>query len=412
MQGQAGQGFLRGFWEKHPALYELAQILGDGQWVSHVFEWVFMMVSRFAGYMMTFAIGYLIYYAIETKHSIDAIPVHPGLADNLAVYSNVIINVAPELVFPGVVVMCMRAFAARRWWDGVLYLVTSAAFVILTMVLLNAFMNNGISQSFLAGMLFWRAGAALFYTVVVAYCSGHGGLDLKTLLAELDGLREQIESRDSRVTDLEQQLDAANVRINALTRQEQDKDQEIALQKEQLERKQSMLKNGHGEVSDLSGQLQNMTSQLSQVNQEKLQLTSQVTRSQQQVSDLSAKLQAAEKQVNDLTKEVTSLTAKLQDMTSSIGQAKEVRSKRSQAEEVTSKPAQGTVLQFTPKGDGRTKHDPREVKAWCEAHKDLTQAEQAEQLGISDAANLRRILRKARELEEAEAGQPQAANDL
>jgi hypothetical protein len=121
-------------------------------------------------------------------------------------------------------------------------------------------------------------------------------------------------------------------------------------------------------------------------------------------------------QVNRSQLEVRSLTSKVQEMTSSSTGKIEVTAKRSQVsshnrpeQQVTPNGSQGTVLQFVPKqGEGRTKHDPREVKAWCEAHTDLTQAEQAAQLGISDAANLRRLLRRARELE---ATTGQVAND-
>lgn len=204
------------FWNKHPILSQIIQVVREGQWITHVFEWLFMMVSRLTGYAMTLAIGYLIYYAIEFKHSLDAVIAHPGFADNLASYSNVIINVGPELVFPGVVVLCIRSLTARRWLDGTLYLVTTILFVTLTMVLLNAFMDNQITAGFLAAMLFWRAFASLWYTVVAAYCGGHGGLDLRGLLRELDTLREQLDSGQQRVSTLEQHLSTAQQQASSV----------------------------------------------------------------------------------------------------------------------------------------------------------------------------------------------------
>ncbi len=194
------------YWDRHPIQYAVIRIIRDGQWVTHLFEWLFMMISRFAGYAMTLAIGYLIYYAIEFKQSLDTVMVHPGLVDTLASLSNVVINVGPELVFPGVVVLCMQAFTVRRWLDGLLYLGTALWCVILTMVLLHAFMSNQITASFLSVMLFWRAGAALFYTVVAAYASGHGGLDIRVLLQELDTLRGQLDTERQSVSCLREQV--------------------------------------------------------------------------------------------------------------------------------------------------------------------------------------------------------------
>jgi peptidoglycan hydrolase CwlO-like protein len=207
------------YWQRHPMQYTIVEIIREGEWVTHVFEWLFMMVSRFAGYLMTLAVGYLIFYAIEFKKSLEVVAERPEFADQLAIVSNVIINVAPELVFPGVVVLCMRAFTARRWLDGTLYLITTITFVVLTMVLLNAFMNNEISKAFLASMLFWRAGAALFYTVVVAYCGGHGGLSMRLLLAELDTLRAQRDSGQQTASSLQKELGMAKLRMSSLQQQ-------------------------------------------------------------------------------------------------------------------------------------------------------------------------------------------------
>jgi len=226
---------LQSYWDRHPIQYLIIQIVREGQWVTHVFEWIFMMVSRFAGYLMTLAVGYLIFYAIETKHSLDAIPAHPQFADQIAIYSNVIINVTPELVFPGVVVLCIRAFTIRRWVDAFAYLITTIAFGILTMVLLNAFMNGQITKDFLATMLFWRAGAALAYTVVVAYCSGHGGLDFKTLLQELDTLRSQLDTGQQTVSTLQEQLSSVQQRASSLQQQVDTGRQELSNLRRQLD---------------------------------------------------------------------------------------------------------------------------------------------------------------------------------
>src|SRR5579859_7264113 len=210
---------MQAYWEQHPILYQIFQITREGQWITHVFEWIFMMVSRLTGYLMTIAIGYLIYYAIEFKHSLDAVSAHPELPDSLASLSNVVINVGPELVFPGVVVLCIRSFTVRRWLDGALYLITTIWFVTLTMVLLNAFMTDGINKDFLAAMLFWRAGAALSYTVVVAYCSGHGGLDFQSLLKELDTLRAHLDTGQQTVSSLQEHLSSVKLEVSSLQQQ-------------------------------------------------------------------------------------------------------------------------------------------------------------------------------------------------
>src|SRR6266487_3323864 len=223
------------YWEEHPTAYEIVQIIREGQWVTHVFEWIFMMVSRFAGYLMTLAVGYLIYYAIEFKHSLDAIPAHPQFSDALASFSNVVINVGPELVFPGVVVLCIRAFTVRRWLDAVLYLVTTIAFVILTMVLLNAFMSGQITKVFLESMLFWRAGAALSYTVVVAYCGGHGGLDFRSLLNELDTLRGQLDGGQQTVSSLQEELSTVQQRVSSLQQQVNSGQREVSSLQEEVD---------------------------------------------------------------------------------------------------------------------------------------------------------------------------------
>jgi peptidoglycan hydrolase CwlO-like protein len=253
---------LQQYWEKHPVQYEVVQILREGEWVTHVFEWVFMMVSRFAGYIMTLAVGYLILYVIETKHGLDAIPVHSQLSDQLAIFSNIVINVTPELVFPGVVVLCIRAFTVRRWLDGALYLATAVAFAVLTMALLNAFMNSTITREFLSAMLFWRAGAALSYTVVVAYCGGHGGLDFRTLLRELDALREQLHGGQQTVSTLQGQLSTVQQRASTLQRELDGAKGEVSTLRGQLDTErrrvstlQKELETGQGDTAGLRREL-------------------------------------------------------------------------------------------------------------------------------------------------------------
>lgn len=246
---------LQQYWEKHPVQYEIVQILREGEWVTHVFEWIFMMVSRFAGYLMTLAVGYLILYVIETKHSLETISVPPAFSDQVAIFSNAIVNVMPELVFTGVVVLCIRSFTLRRWLDGVLYLVTAVAFAILTMVLLNAFMSGQVTKDFLAVMLFWRAGAALFYTVVVSYCGGHGGMDFRTLLRELDTLRGQLDGGRQTVSSLQEQLSSVQQQLS--TEQQEVSRLRRALDAEQKRASelQVELETGEGDVVRLRREL-------------------------------------------------------------------------------------------------------------------------------------------------------------
>lgn len=271
------------YWDRHPFQYELVSILREGQWVSHVFELLFMYVSLFSGYLMTLAVGYLIFYAIEFKHSLDAVAVHPTFPDQVAIASNVIINVGPELVFPGIVVLCIRSFTTRRWVDGTLYAVTTIAFGLLTMSLLNAFMNDGITKDFLAAMLFWRALAALFYTVVVAYCGGHGGLDFRSLLNELDILRVQVNGGQQQTSSLQGQLEGVQQHASTLQHQVEHGQHTISILREQLEAEQQRvvelqadLEKGQGVIvlvrGELSAALVDVETMRTQLNGKKQEL--------------------------------------------------------------------------------------------------------------------------------------------
>src|SRR6266487_2333557 len=314
------------YWEEHPTAYEIVQIIREGQWVTHVFEWIFMMVSRFAGYLMTLAVGYLIYYAIEFKHSLDAIPAHPQFSDALASFSNVVINVGPELVFPGVVVLCIRAFTVRRWLDAVLYLVTTIAFVILTMVLLNAFMSGQITKVFLESMLFWRAGAALSYTVVVAYCGGHGGLDFRSLLNELDTLRGQLDGGQQTVSSLQEELSTVQQRVSSLQQQVNSGQRESTLLRRKLnaalveaETLQTQLNGKQQELELLRGSLESgqewqesRMHQLLGAEQERVSaLQKQVTDEQEAVTDLRRQLNRVAADADGLR---TQLSTKQQEL--------------------------------------------------------------------------------------------------
>lgn len=206
----------------------------------------------------------------------------------------------------------------------------------------------------------------------------------------LQGVLVEAEARARLVDDLQAELQQALQERDSLTAQLANVEKQAQLTAD-LQAKTDL---AHRSQAQLLSDLQ---AQLAQVTRKKQDLVAQVNRSQNEVSDLSAKLEKAEKQVSDLT-------SKLQEMTSQQTGQQEVK-KRSQvrskqvSDEVNR--SQGAVLQFVPRPDGgRRKHDPREVRAWCEAHPDLSQAEQAAELGISDAANLRRLLRRAREMEE------------
>ncbi|MGH2478477.1 MAG: hypothetical protein ACRDHW_02315 [Ktedonobacteraceae bacterium] len=297
---------LKEYWDKHPTAYGIIQVVTQGQWITHVFEWLFMMISRLTGYAMTLAIGFLIYYAIEFKHSLDAVIVHPALVDNLASFSNVVINVGPELVFPGTVALCIRAFQARRKMDGWLYLVTTVLFVTLTMVLLNAYMSNQITASFLSAMLFWRAFAALWYTAIAAYCGGHdGGLDFRSLLEELDALRGQVDGGHQTLSSVQSQLDSVQQRASAVQQQLDTERQRSRIELDAL-RGQMDLK--QREVEALRGQLESGQQwQLSRVSS----LQEQLDTEQISLGDLRRQLSAAMLEADTLRGQVEMLTGQL-----------------------------------------------------------------------------------------------------
>lgn len=185
----AQQAQKRSYWEVHPFQLMLIGGFFAGEWVTRSFGWFYMMVSRFAGPIMTVAVGYLIVYAIDSHHGLATMPAHPGMWDDIASFSSGIINVTPELVFPGTVVLSIQSFVRKNWLNGVLQAVASIAFAILTIVLLNAFMNGGINDSFLSGMLLWRAISSLFYTVVAEICSHHTAAHNERIISQ------QIEDR-------------------------------------------------------------------------------------------------------------------------------------------------------------------------------------------------------------------------
>lgn len=154
----------------------VGEALKTGEWVTRSFGWLYMMISRLAGPVMTIAVGYLIVYAIESRHGLATTPTAPTLWDLLASGASDIINVTPELVFPGVVVLCIQAGVQKRWAHSALYGITGAGFAVLTLVLLHAFQTNGMDDAFLAAMLLWRTISALFYTVVAEVCSHHSSV--------------------------------------------------------------------------------------------------------------------------------------------------------------------------------------------------------------------------------------------
>ncbi|HLI90503.1 MAG TPA: hypothetical protein VKV37_17580 [Ktedonobacteraceae bacterium] len=188
------------YWERHPALLAFLRAFLAGEWVTRTFAWFYMMVSRFAGPTMTIAVGYLMLYAIDSHHGLATPVAHPSAWDSLAVGASGIINVTPELVFPGTVVLAIRALLRRNWLHASLYATASLMFAVLTIMLLNAFMTDGITDSFLSGMLLWRAISALSYTVVAEVCSHHGevppdaGVHSAGVQPQLEDLVQQVQS--------------------------------------------------------------------------------------------------------------------------------------------------------------------------------------------------------------------------
>jgi hypothetical protein len=310
---------LQAHWENHPLQAAIFQLVKDGQWITHLFEWIFMYISRLAAYIMTFAVGYMIFYAIESRHALDVAVAHPQFPDMLASLSSEIINVAPELVFPGVVVLCIRSFTARKWLDGWLWLITSIVFATLTMTLLNAFMSGGITKEFLSVMLFWRAGAALFYTVVVAYCGGHGGLDFKTLLRELEEIRVQLDGKNQEVSSVQSQLSAVQLRLSSEQQRVSSVQSEVSSLKKELDTErakvsslQDQLDTGSGDVSSLRKdlnaariQMESLLLQLDTKKKEVEELRTALESGQDwRVDRLTKQLQAEQDRVSSLEQQV------------------------------------------------------------------------------------------------------------
>lgn len=210
-----------GFWERHPVASALIRAFFSGEWVTRTFGWFYMMVSRFAGPAMTIAVGYLIVYAIDTHNSLASMPKDPNQWDEIASFASGFINVTPELVFPGTVVLSIYAFVQKRWVHGVLNAIASVAFATLTLVLLHAFTTNGINDQFLGAMLLWRAVSALFYTVVAEVCS-HGQADVHTVktvdvLTRMEEIGEQVNAQvNTFASNMSQQV---NTQVNALASQ-------------------------------------------------------------------------------------------------------------------------------------------------------------------------------------------------
>src|SRR5579885_2645906 len=200
------------YWERHPALLAFLRAFLAGEWVTRTFAWFYMMVSRFAGPTMTIAVGYLMLYAIDSHHGLATPVAHPSAWDSLAVGASDIINVTPELVFPGTVVLAILALLRRNWLHASLYATASLMFAVLTIMLLNAFMTDGITDSFLSGMLLWRAISALSYTVVAEVCSHHTeppsdtGGQSQRVQSQLDDLVQQVNSLQSELHSVHSEL--------------------------------------------------------------------------------------------------------------------------------------------------------------------------------------------------------------
>jgi len=333
------------FWEEHPFWASLTKHVQEGKWVTHLFEWLFMYISRFAAYAMTFAVGYIILYAIESGHGMDVVVKNPNWIDTLAVVSNQLINVAPELVFPGVVVLCIRSLTARKWIDFWAWLVTSVIFVILTMTLLNAFMNDGINKEFLASMLFWRAGAALWYTVVVAYCGGGEGLDFKTLLKELGELREQLDAKNQEVDGVQSRLKSVQSQVSTLQNDLSTGQKLVSSLRVQLEDEQK-------KVSSLGAQLDSGQGETGQVvrelNAAKIQMDTlklQMDAKTQEVEELKKMLSSGQDwKVDGLTKQLQTERERV----SSLEKALEAEQKKVSSLRVQLDSAQSSTIHHPP----------------------------------------------------------------
>jgi hypothetical protein len=213
-------GQRQGYWEQHPAQLAFLQAFLSGEWVTRAFAWFYMMVSRFAGPTMTIAVGYLMLYAIDSHHGLAAPVAHPSFSDSLAQAASGIINVTPELVFPGTVVLAIRALLCKNWLHASLYGVASVMFAALTILLLDAFMTGRITDSFLSGMLLWRAISALSYTVVAEVCSHHGGEGQPSV--------QQQQNQQTRLDDLTVQVEHLTAELSHLSTNVQDRLHESA----------------------------------------------------------------------------------------------------------------------------------------------------------------------------------------
>jgi hypothetical protein len=198
MQGQ--------YWQRHPTQVAFLRAFLAGEWVTRSFGWFSMMVSRFAGPVMTIAVGYLILYAIDSHHGLSTVVSHPTVWDSIAQVASGIINVTPELVFPGTVVLSIQALLRRSWLHGALYATASLMFAVLTILLLQAYMTGGLTDSFLSDMLLWRAVSALSYTVVAEVCSHHDGVQSADAGVQSPGVQAQLTDLVNQVNQLQSEL--------------------------------------------------------------------------------------------------------------------------------------------------------------------------------------------------------------
>lgn len=181
-----------------------------GEWVTGLAEWIFMYVSRSVSFLMTFSVGFTIYYTLDMNRdtNILATLTHPDLWDGIAKFSDGVLNVGPELVFPGTILLAVLAAlkpgrSFNKWFPAISYAASGLIFFILTCIVLS---HKGSDENFRHTMFLWRTVASLGYTVVVEINSHLQKTAAKSRhdkIEELEKLLQEYEEKQKAVAEIE-----------------------------------------------------------------------------------------------------------------------------------------------------------------------------------------------------------------
>jgi hemerythrin-like domain-containing protein len=289
------------------ALFFLGGHIKTGNWITGFFEWFFSQVSRISGPGMTIAVGYLIIYAMEMHRSTAITYPKPDQWDALAHFADGFVNVAPEIVFPGVAVLGIISAFRREKLNAWLYCSMATVFFILTMVVLHANSDGAITNDFVQQMLLWRAFAAIVYTVVVEICHQNKGLDYPEIQALVQSLRDQMKGLSQERDRLQETLQSEQKSLRSIIDGLRDEQQSL---RSTIDQQKSIIDRQKSTVIDL---------QKSTIDQENLSFTidrQQATIDQQvsEIESLRALIDQRNQGQSSLYGEIDRLNATIHDL--------------------------------------------------------------------------------------------------